>query len=788
MWLALRNFMTENAWKKSIEEPPHLSGKAIVTGQAKFIGDAIKPEGMLAVACVPSMYAHAKILNIDLSLAQKFPGVVAVLSSKDIPGENQIGHTIKDEPLLPEAEVMYIGQPVVLVVANDAKVAKAAAKLVVISYEELTPLLTIDEAVKVKSFYVPPATMQRGDLEAGFKAADFVITDEVNTPTQEHLYFETQRVWAIPEDDNNITLYSSTQATAEIQEIAARVLGIASKDVTVDVKRLGGAFGGKERGATLWACLAAFAAFSTKKPVEIKLDRLADVKCTGKRHPFNAKYKVGFSKAGKILAYDVVLSSNGGAFVDLSLPVLQRAMFHADNAYFIPNVKIVGQACKTNLPPNTAFRGFGAPQGIFTIEAVMEKIAEKLQLDPLKVRELNFYRDGETTPYGQQVFDACSSELWQKLQLKTDYQKLIQATAEFNQKNKYVKRGIGVVPVKFGISFTFTTLNQGTALIWVYTDGSISMSHGGIEMGQEVNTKVAQVVARELGVSLSRIRMVSSNTERNGNASPTAASTGSDINGNAALLAARKIKRRLSKVAVILLKERLAVKTAATTTQQTPDTLHLIFAADHVFDQRFPEMKIEFAELAEAAYQRRVNLGAQGFYKTPRIFYDSAKMQGTPFYYYVFGVALVHAEVDLLTGAHKLLQVNVVHECGKLLNREADLGQITGAFLQGYGYCMMEDMPFDNSGKYLAASLATYKIPTMVDLPEKFEIELVEREDQHASVFGSKAVGEPPLIYGFGAYFAILHALKSLNSEKPVELSIPATPEAVLKAILNFKF
>lgn len=772
-------------------DPTHLSGNAIVTGKAKFIGDELKPQGMLSIKCVFSKFAHAKILKIDTTAAVQVAGVVAVLTHKDIPGENQIGHTIKDEPLLPDSEVMYVGQPVVLVVAKNIKIAAAAAKLVQIEYAELKPIITIDEAVKVNSFYVPPVQMQRGDVESGFKIATHVVEGEVNTPTQEHLYFETQRVWAIPGEDRNITLYSATQATAEVQEIAARVVGLQSKDVTVDVKRVGGAFGGKERGATLWACLATFAAFVTRQPVELKLSRVEDLAYSGKRHPFKINYKVGFNAEGKILAYLVDFSANGGAFVDLSLPILQRAMFHADNAYYLPNVKIIGKACKTNIPPNTAFRGFGAPQGIFTIEVVLEKIAEKLQLDPLAVRKVNFYQEKEATPYGQLVREVCHPELLERLKTNSNYYQLMQDTHNFNQKHQYQKRGVGVVPVKFGISFTFTSLNQGTALMWIYADGSISLSHGGIEMGQEVNTKVAQVVARELGVSLKRIRMESSNTQRNGNASPTAASTGSDINGHAALNAAQQLKTRLTDVAVNLLKEKLHLNFSDASSENSiasdriyPEARKIVFADDFIFDKRFPDAKLSFAEVVEAAYFQRVNLGAQGFYKTPDIFFDGKLMQGSPFYYYVYGIALSQVEVDLLTGVHKLLKVNIVHECGKSLNKEIDLGQIAGAFMQGYGYCTMEDMQFDAAGKYLANNLSTYKIPAIVDFPETWEVDLWERDDKRASVMGSKAVGEPPLIYGFSAYFAIKHALQSTVG-KPIDLAMPATPEAVLNAINN---
>jgi len=756
---------------ETIKIPYHLSGTAIVTGAAKFIGDEPKLERIVYAKLLTSAFAHAKILKINIEEAKKVQGVVAVLTAKDIPGENQIGHTIKDEPLLPEDEVMYVGQPLILILAESKKIAEYAIKLIKVDYQELPAILTIPEALKNNSLYVPERKIECGDIAEGFKKSDYILEGEITTGTQEHAYLETQRCIAVPGDDNNITLYSATQSTAEIQEIAARVLNIKSKDVVVDVKRLGGAFGGKERSSTLFSCLAAFGAYKIKRPVELILSRSEDIAFTGKRHPFQAKYKVGFSKSGKITAYDVHLSSNGGAFIDLSLPVLERGMFHADNTYYLPNARIIGAACKTNLPPNTAFRGFGAPQGIFVIESVIEKIAEKLQIDYAKVREVNFYGEKELTPYGETVNEACSNELLKELKEKIHYEKLLSEITEFNDNNKYIKRGLGIVPVKFGISFTFTSLNQGTALIWIYPDGSISMSHGGIEMGQEINTKVAQVVAKELGISIDKIRVESSNTQRNGNASPTAASSGSDINGNAALNAAKQLKERLTVSAVKMFQEKYKLKGKES---------EIIFADNKIFYKNNSEFSLDFSELAHYTYLERLNLGAQGYYKTPEIYFDRETMKGSPFYYFVYGVAASVVEVDILTGANKLIEVHIVHDAAQTLNKEVDLGQITGAFFQGYGYSTMEDINYDAKGKYLATTLSTYKIPTICDLPEIFDIKMIECKREHASVMGSKAIGEPPLVYGFSTYFAIKHALASLNSQAQVDLPMPATAEAIV--------
>lgn len=759
--------------------PYHLSGKAIVRGEAKFIGDEPRSSNTLCLKCVPSPHAHAKIISIDTNRAQQSSGVFGILTWQDIPGENQIGHTIKDEPLLPQDEVCYVGQPVAIVVAESLAAAEYALSLIEIKYEKLPTVLSIEEALATQNFYVSPSTIECGNVKKAFTQADYVIEGTVTTGTQEQLYLETQRCLAVPGDDNDITLYSATQSTAEVQEIAARILGINSKDVVVDVKRLGGAFGGKERSATLWACLTALAAYKIKRPVELKLNRLEDQVWTGKRHPFLARYKVGFNKDGKILAYEGYLASNGGAYVDLSLPVTERAMFHSDNAYYIPNMHITGAACRTNLPPNTAFRGFGAPQGIFIIENIIEKVAEKLRLDPIKVREINCYKENDLTHYGQPVHDACHAEIFAKLKQNSQYEKVLQETAEFNKQNRFVKRGIGVMPVKFGISFTFSTLNQGTALIWIYTDGTIALSHGGIEMGQEVNTKVVQVTARALGVSIERIRVVSSNTLRNGNASPTAASSGADINCNAALDAAYQLKKRLTDVAVGLLQEKLAAKI-------NPEEIE--FLDDKIFVKDKPDMFLTFPELVHQVYIQRVNLGAQGYYRTPGVYFDREKMQGNPFYYFVFGATLVQMEVDLLTGANKLLQVYIVHETGHSINLEVDRGQIVGAFTQGFGYATMEDMPYDNSGRYLATTFSTYKVPTIRELSSVFNIETIERDVKDASAFGSKAIGEPPLIYGMASYFALRNAIAAAREENKassssINLQMPATPEAIVRAV-----
>ncbi|MFH1733783.1 MAG: xanthine dehydrogenase molybdopterin binding subunit [bacterium] len=770
--------MTPSGDKKLQDRAPyHLSGGLHVTGRSRFIGEDNRPAELLFAKVVLSPYAHAQILNINTTPAAEIPGVVAVLTHLDIPGENQIGLVRQDEPLLPVDQVQYVGQPVAVVVATTPRIAEQAVSKIEVEYEELDPVLTISEALDKDQLYIPERRIKRGDVEQGLQNSEYCMEGKFATGAQEHFYLETQCCIAVPGEDHQITLYSATQSISEVQIAAARILGIQCKDVTVDVPRLGGAFGGKERTATLWACLTALACHQTEKSVELRLTRTEDMLSTGKRHPFEAVYKVGFNQNGKIQAYSVELNSNGGAYTDLSIAILERAMLHAENSYYIPNISITGRACRTNLPPNTAMRGFGAPQSIFVIEQVIERIARKLNIDPLDVRLQNIYKTGELTPYGQPIEEASGGELLERLRQNSQYLELRKSTDEFNQCHQFVKRGIGVVPVKFGISFTSAFLNQGSALIWIYEDGTISLSHGGIEMGQEVNTKVAQVVSSELGVSLARIRQESANTKRVGNASPTAASSGSDINGNAARNAALQLKKRLAEIAQQMLAARYNLKV------KEP---RIIFAEDRIFDTAAPDRKLNFEEVVKQTYMERVPLGAHGFYKTPGLHFDREKGVGNPFHYFVFGCALTQVEVDLLTGQSDLLKVYIVHETGRSLNPEIDRGQITGGFIQGMGWVCMEEIIADEKGRYLATGPSTYKIPTIRDLPTIFEIEMVEVDREGSSVFRSKAIGEPPFMYAEAVYFAIKDAIEALTEhEKEVELHMPATPEAVVMAAKN---
>ncbi len=754
-----------------VKESKHLSGKLHVCGTSRFIGEENLPQGMLYAHVVTSNVAHGEIVLIDDSELEMISGFRYLITARDIPGKNNIAHGNGDnQPLLPDKLVKYYGQPVAIVLADDAWTAEYAAGKVKVEIKELKPILSIEEAVEASEYYINPRRIERGDPDKGFAEADLIIEKTIETGAQEHFYLETQRCLAIPEDNGCFTLYSSTQSTSETQEVTAHVLGLTSNKITVDVKRLGGAFGGKESQATLWGALSALGAYVSKKPVLLQLRRPTDMQSTGKRHPFKNKFKLGVKSDGRITAFENILYSNGGAYTDLSIAILERGLYHSDHAYYIPNSTFVGYPCRTNLPPNTAFRGFGAPQGIMSIEYALDIASRKLGIDPLEIRRINCYKENQTTPYGMDVFEPVGAEMLSLLSENVDYIALREQVDRFNEVNKHKKQGIGVIPGKFGISFTAGFLNQGSSLVWIYADGTISVSHGGIEMGQQVNTKVCQVVAETLGVNMDRIRIESANTKRVGNASPTAASTGSDINGYAARNAALKLKERLLLIAESYWKDN-----------------GLVIKHEIVIDKDFfvsGDIKVPFSDLVHYAYFNCVDLGAHGYYHTPGIEFDHEKGKGRPFAYFVYGAALSLVEVDLYTGEYSLKKVSIVHDNSSPINAEIDKGQIYGAFTQGYGLCTMEELPYDKKGRYLAVNPSTYKIPCIKDIPDDFNVDMVTVEREHASVMGSKAVGEPPLIYGLSVWLALFDVVKKCNPDYD-DLKFPATPEAVLMAISN---
>ncbi|MCE1246393.1 MAG: xanthine dehydrogenase molybdopterin binding subunit [Firmicutes bacterium] len=749
--------------------PSHLSGREHVTGRSQFIDDIPKPRNMLYVKVLTSPVAHGIVRELDCEEARKVPGVKAVLTYRDIPGENQIGAILPDETCLAEEHVHFVGEPVAVVAAETAEIAEEAMGKIRLNIEELTPVLTIDDAVAKNQFVGPIRKIERGNVDEMLKNSPHYLEGKVVNGGQEHFYLETQSALAIPEDSGAITIYSSTQNPNEIQRMASNVLGKPQSEVTVDVKRIGGGFGGKESQATSWASIAALAAHHTGLPCLCKLDREEDMISTGKRHVFESTYRVGFDDNGKILAFDVVLCSNAGAVADASTSILERAMLHADNIYNIDNIRVIGKPCRTNLHPATAFRGFGGPQGILVIETILEIIANKLKIDPFDIRLRNIYKEGDKAHYGEPVKNVRHMEtILKKLRHDSDWDERKRKVAEFNAKNKYLKKGLGVAPVKFGISFTAAHLNQAGSLVHVYFDGSVSVSHGAIEMGQEVNTKIGQIAATTLGVPLSTVRVESTNTKRVANSSPTAASSGCDLNGQAVENAAMQIHERLTEFAKTLFN---------VSGVRFEDGMVYAGEAGKV---NYAEPLISFNELIKKAYFQRVDLTAHGFYASPGIWFDREKGVGNPFLYFVYGAGVTEVTVDTLTGQTKLDYVRILHDSGQSLNPAVDIGQIYGAYIQAYGWATTEELVYSEGGKLLSNSPATYKIPTYGDVPTEFYAELFSGSTNELGVKRSKANGEPPFIYGESVLFAIADAIAS-TGKYPVNLSIPATPEKVWK-------
>lgn len=771
----MKNEWNENestGWGEVGTSPLHISGRDHVTGRSWFIDDIPKPRNLLYVKILPSPIAHGKIVALNTEKAKAFPGVYAVITAEDIPGENQIGGIIQDEVCLAGGHVQFVGEPIAIVAAESIEAAEAALSKIDLKIEEETPVLTVKEAMSKNQFVGPVRKIERGDVAAVFSNCPNYLEGVICNEGQEHFYLETQSALTIPEDNGGITVYSSSQNPNEIQRMVANVLGLSQHQVTVDIKRLGGGFGGKETQATAWACIAALVTYHTGRPAELRLTRDEDMLCTGKRHAFENYYKVAFDKEGKILAYEVELNSNCGAVADVSTSVLERAMLHAENCYQIQNIKIIGRPCKTNLHPATAFRGFGGPQGIFAIESVLQRIAHTLDLDPYDVRMKNMYREGDIAPYGEEIINAEHiGSVFEKLRKDSKWDERKKQIAEFNKKNKYYKKGIGITPVKFGISFTAAHLNQGSALILIYIDGSISVTHGAIEMGQEVNTKIAQIAATNFGVPLQAIRIESNNTKRVANVSPTAASSGCDINGHAVENASLEIMKRLRELAARLY----------------PATEELHFENGFVYPVIDNKVDYEnpcttFKDLVKKAYFERIDLSAHGFYATPGIHFDRETGQGHPFLYYVFGAAVSEVTVDLLTGHTSLDFAHIIHDCGSSINPRVDVGQIQGAFAQGIGWVTTEELVYNDSGRLLSSSPATYKIPTIGDMPEELYVELLEGSINEQGIKRSKAIGEPPFVYGESVFFAIADALSS-TGKYPVDLSIPATPEKIWREI-----
>ena len=747
---------------------PHDSGALHVSGRAAYIDDLPEPAGLLHCAFGLSAKAHARILALDLSAVHAAEGVVGVFTAADIPGDNNIGPLAHDEPLLAQDEVLYHGQPIFLVAATSHTAARRAARLAKVEYEDLPALLTVAEALAAGSHIEPSQRMGRGDVSAALEAAPRRLSGALEIGGQEHFYLESQIAQAMPMEDGQVQILSSTQHPSEVQHLAAHVLGVASADVVVEVRRLGGGFGGKETQASQPACAAALVAALTRRPARLRYDRDDDMTITGKRHDFAVRYDAGFDGAGRITALRIDLASRCGFAADVSASINDRAMFHADNAYFLPAVEIISHRLRTNTVSNTAYRGFGGPQGMLAIERIMDAIAADVGRDPLDVRRDNLYTGGrDITPYGMTVPDNVARPIMDELAASCDYAARRAAVERFNTSHKVLKKGIALTPVKFGISFTATHLNQAGALVLVYADGSIQLNHGGIEMGQGLYTKVAAVVADVFAVPISRIRITPTRTDKVPNTSATAASSGSDLNGMAAHRAATTIRDRLA--AFLAAREGVAVEDV----RFTPEG---VVAGDSI---------TPFAALARMAYMARVQLWSDGFYATPKIHYDRASHTGHPFYYFAYGAACSEVVVDTLTGEHKVLRTDILHDCGRSLNPALDLGQIEGGFVQGMGWLTTEELVFHPDGRLLTHAPSTYKIPTASDRPARMAINLwTPGENVEPTIHRSKAVGEPPFMLAISVFSALTEALRATRPEAGLpKLDAPATPERILAAL-----
>ena len=756
---------------------PHESAIAHVGGEAKFVDDLPSSKDEVWVDYIPSPSAHGKILVHNFEELKQIPGILGIFTFQDLPGNNHFGNIISDEPFLAENRVHYVGQPVAVIASENEEAALVARKGVRFEIEELEPVFTIDQALAKEEFLGVPRKIERGDFEKAWEEAEHRLEGTFHCNGQEHFYLESQAVLVVPGEEDQLHVHSSTQNTSEIQQVVAEALNLGFHQVVAVCKRMGGGFGGKETQAAIPAVMASLVSYHLKRPARMVFTKDDDMKTTGKRHPFLIRYKSAFTSEGRITGLEVKLFSNGGAYADLSTAIMERAMLHSDNAYFIPNVLIKGQVCRTNLPPNTALRGFGGPQGMANIENIMQEIAITLGKDAFEVRRLNCYGKYEqnVTPYGQKVHAHCLPEMMDRLAEKTDYQKKLSAIEAFNKASKTHLRGIALTPMKFGISFTTTFLNQGNALVNLYLDGTVQVSTGGTEMGQGLNTKIRLIVAGELGVEYDSVRVMETSTEKNNNTAPTAASAGTDLNGMAAADACSRLKQRLAEVASRMFANSLQNLEA--------NEAEVIFEKGLVWDQRHPNKKIKFAEVVNQAWLERISLGEKGFYRTPNIHYDRESGQGNPFFYYTSGASVSEILIDRFTGELKLEKADLVLDIGKPIHEGIDLGQTYGGFVQGLGWLTTEELRYAENGSLLSYSPTTYKIPNISDIPEEFSVEFVDNPEHKINIWRSKAVGEPPLMLSLSVWLAVKHALSCLKENQIPKLNIPATGEEILRRI-----
>ncbi len=754
------------------ENRPHESAEKHVNGYAQYTDDIAEPHGTLFGAIGWSKNAHALIKKIDLSKVWSSEGVISVVNHTDIKGRNDVGPVFDGDPIFPPKKVEYYGQPLFAVAATTSELARKAVLKAKVKYKNLKPIITIKEALKKKSFVLKGVKVQRGDPDKKIKKSKNYLKGNFTTGSQEHFYLEGQVAFAIPKEDNDLLIYSSTQHPSETQQIVAKMLNQKSNTITVLVRRIGGGFGGKETNF-LTSSICALLAHKTKKPVKLRLDRDDDIIITGKRHDFYSEYEVGFNKLGVIEGLNIKLASRCGMSPDLSGAINGRALLHIDNAYYLSNIKIKNYLCKTNTVSATAFRGFGGNQGMMVIENIIDNISRYLNKDPYEIRRRNFYQKNKknVTHYGMKIEDNVIQEIFNKLVKKSNYKKRYSKIKKFNFKNKYLKKGIAITPVKFGISFTTTHLNQAGALVHIYTDGSIYLNHGGIEMGQGTNTKIAQLVANEFGISFEKVKISSTNTSKVPNTSASAASSTTDLNGAAALNAVSKIKKNL---------ENFIMKKYKIKSKKVKYENGFI---------KFNNRMFNFKKIIKEAYLNRISLSSSGFYSTPKIHFDKETFTGRPFLYFCYGAAVTEVTIDTLTGENKIDRVDIIHDAGKAINPALEMGQIEGGFVQGQGWLTIEEVNWKSNGQITTFSPSTYKIPAVSDVPKIFNVEIFKRGRNTENVVNkAKTTGEPPLMLAMSVFFAIKDAIASVGKYKLIpKIDGPATSEKILMSLKDLK-
>ncbi|MZR31330.1 xanthine dehydrogenase molybdopterin binding subunit [Sneathiella litorea] len=762
--------LSRNTIRGAAHSPRHHDSAAKqAAGEALYIDDIAEPRDLLHLYVAQSEKAHAKILKLDVSAVRSAPGVVVVLTANDVPGGNDASPIAGDDPVFAEDIVEYAGQALFAVAAETLEQARSAAKLAVVEYEELPAIVTVEEAMAANSFVLPTREIRRGDARAAIKKAKHQLTQRFEIGGQDHFYLEGQIALSLPGEDGDIFVYSSTQHPTEVQHNVAKFLDLPDHSVTVEVRRMGGGFGGKETQGAWFAAMASLATKLTGRPAKVRLDRDDDMIMTGKRHDFVVMVEMGFDDDGRVSGAEFIFASRCGRSADLSASINDRAMFHADNCYYFKNITIISHRCKTHTVSNTAFRGFGGPQGMLAPERMMDAIACYLGKDPLEVRKKNLYgkKPRNITPYQMTVEDNIAPEIIAELENSSNYAARRKSIRAFNETSPYLKKGIALTPVKFGISFTASHLNQAGALLHVYTDGSVMLNHGGTEMGQGLYIKVAQVVAEILQIDIERVKITATRTDKVPNTSATAASSGADINGKAAEAAAIAIKERLIQ---------FAAKYYGTKTSE------ITFLPNRI---RIGKQVVAFRDLVQLAYMNRISLSATGYYRTPKIHYDAETFSGRPFYYFAYGAAVSEVLIDTLTGENKVVAVDILHDAGKSLNPAVDLGQIEGGYIQGMGWLTTEELYYDSNGILKTHAPSTYKIPACSDRPAVFNMKIFERgENVEETIFRSKAVGEPPLMLAISAFNAIADAISSVADYRLYpELNAPATPEQILMSI-----